>query len=56
MEVRRTQVKETLYINLFQTLIKNPEMTATEAMIRNNEKGELLGPAGGKIQAALSTR
>jgi len=24
-------------------------------MIRNNEKGELLGPAGGKIQAALST-
>jgi hypothetical protein len=55
MEVRRTQVKETLYINLFQTLIKNPEMTATEAMIRNNEKGELLGPAGGKIQAALST-
>jgi hypothetical protein len=55
MEVRRTQVKETLYVNLFQTLIKNPEMTATEAMIRNNEKGELLGPAGGKIQAALST-
>lgn len=55
MEVRRTQVKETLYINLFQTLIKNPEMTATEAMIRSNEKGELLGPAGGKIQAALST-
>jgi hypothetical protein len=54
MEVRRTQVKETLYINLFQTLIKNPEMTATEAMIRSNEKGELLGPAGGKIQGALS--
>ncbi len=54
MEVRRTQVKETLYINLFQTLIKNPEMTATEAMIRANEKGELLGPAGGKIQSALS--
>ena len=55
MEVRRGQVKETLYINLFQTLIKNPEMTATEAMIRANEKGELLGPAGGKIQGALST-
>ena len=54
MEVRRAAVKETLYINLFQTLIKNPEMTATEAMIRSNEKGELLGPAGGKIQAALS--
>ncbi len=54
MEVRRAAVKETLYINLFQTLIKNPEMTATEAMIRSNEKGELLGPAGGKIQAGLS--
>jgi hypothetical protein len=55
MEVRRAGVKETLYVNLFQILIKNPEMTATEAMIRANEKGELLGPAGGKIQSALST-
>lgn len=56
METRRAVVRDTLYINLFQTLIKNPEMTATEAMIRANEKGELLGPAGGKIQAALAAQ
>lgn len=55
MEARRMGVKETMYINLFQTLIKDKEMTATQAMLRANEKGELLGPAGGKIQAALST-
>lgn len=54
MEVRRNSVKETLYVNLFQILIRNPNMTATEAMIRANEKGELLGPAGGKIQAGLA--
>lgn len=54
MDTRRNGVKETLYVNLFQILVKNPEMTATQAMLRANEKGELLGPAGGKIQAALS--
>lgn len=54
MDARRNGVKETLYVNLFQILIKEPEMTATQAMLRANEKGELLGPAGGKIQSALS--
>lgn len=55
MEARRHGVKETLYVNLFQILVQNPKMSATEAMLRANEKGELLGPAGGKIQAALAT-
>lgn len=54
MEVRRNMVNNTMYVNLFQILIKNPEMSATEAMLRANEKGELLGPAGGKIQMGLS--
>jgi hypothetical protein len=54
MGVRREVVNNCMYVNLFQILIKNPEMTATEAMIRANEKGELLGPAGGKIQSALA--
>jgi len=50
----RDNVKDSLYIRLFQILIQNPNQTATEAMIRANEKGELLGPAGGKIQQAMS--
>lgn len=54
MNVRRGMVREGGYLNLFQVLVKNPQMTATEAMIRNNEKGELLGPAGAKIQAGLA--
>lgn len=54
METRRNAVRESLYITLFQTLIQNTQMTATEALLRANEKGELLGPAGGKIQAALA--
>ncbi|WP_256583764.1 portal protein, partial [Pseudomonas sp. GW460-12] len=29
-------------------------MSATEALIRANEKGELLGPAGSRIQESLS--
>ncbi len=54
MEAKRTQVKESLYINLFQILVQNPQMSATEAMLRANEKGELLGPAGARIQQSLS--
>ncbi len=54
IETKRNGVRESLYINLFQALIDAPQMTATEAMIRQNEKAELLGPAGAKIQAGLA--
>lgn len=54
MNVKREQIRETLFVNLFQILVNNPQMTATEALIRANEKGELLGPAGSKIQTGLA--
>jgi len=54
IEAKHNGVRESLYINLFRSLIDAPQMTATEAMIRQNEKAELLGPAGAKIQAGLS--
>lgn len=54
IETERNTVREVMLNNLFQILIQNPQMTATEAMLRANEKGELLGPAGSNIQAALS--
>ena len=44
LEVKREQLRESLFVNLFQILVQNPGMTATEALIRANEKGELLGP------------
>lgn len=54
MELKRQGIRRSMYVDLFQTLVQNPEMTATEAMIRANEKGELLGPAGAKIETAHS--
>lgn len=54
LESKREQVKNSLYLNLFQILVQNPQMTATEAMIRADEKGNLLGPAGTRIQQSLS--
>lgn len=53
-QMKQEQVKNGLYINLFQILVENPRMTATEALIRANEKGELLGPAGTRLQQSLS--
>ena len=50
----QAQVKESLYINLFELLTRSPEMSATQAVIRANEKGELLGPAGSRVQQGLS--
>ena len=54
LEMKRGGIREGLYINLFQTLVDNPQMTATEAIIRANEKGEMLGPAGAKIETGLA--
>ncbi|MGO4339863.1 portal protein [Labrys sp. KB_33_2] len=53
LAAERQTINDSLYVSLFQILIQNPNMTATEAMIRANEKGELLGPAGGRIQIAM---
>ena len=54
VEAERKNINDSLYVTLFQILLQNPQMTATEAMIRANEKGELLGPAGGKLQHAMA--
>ena len=58
LEILRTQrdgLRESLYINLFQAMVDRPSGTATEAMIRADEKAQLLGPAGAKIHGALSS-
>lgn len=57
LETKRNQIRTTLYVNLWQTLT-DPQngMTATEALIRNQEKGDLLGPVGSSLQAGLATQ
>jgi hypothetical protein len=54
MELRRQHVRQALFTDLFNVLVNKPNMSATEAMIRNQEKGELLGPAASRIQVGLS--
>ena len=54
MELRRAHIRQALFTDLFAVLIDKPNMSATEAMIRNQEKGELLGPAASRIQVGLS--
>jgi hypothetical protein len=57
IETRRAGVREALYLNLWQVLIADvqagPE-TATEAMLRAQEKGEMLGPVGISLNRGLS--
>ena len=51
MEEERMSINDTFFINLFQILTKNPQMTATEVMERTKEKMNLLGPPLGKIES-----
>lgn len=54
IEAKQNQIRESLYVNLWQILIQNPQMTATEALIRSQEKADLLSPSGLSLQAGLS--
>ena len=49
-DVRNT-IKDTFLNTLFQILVQNPNMTATEALLRAQEKGELIAPAMGRQQS-----
>jgi hypothetical protein len=44
-------IKDTFLNTLFQILVQNPNMTATEALLRAQEKGELIAPAMGRQQS-----
>jgi hypothetical protein len=47
----RTTIRDTFLNTLFQILVQNPNMTATEALLRAQEKGELIAPAMGRQQS-----
>lgn len=51
MEDEREDIKDTFLVTLFQILTENPQMTATEVLERTKEKGILLAPTLGRIQA-----
>lgn len=54
IDVDRNVIREGLHQNLFNILAQNPGMTATEALLRSNEKADLLGPNGSRLQRGLS--
>ena len=53
LQTRQTVINDAFLVTLFQILIEQPSMTATEVLQRANEKGVLLAPVMGRIQAEL---
>lgn len=51
MRQRRESIDNAFLVTLFQILIETPRMTATEALIRSQEKGMLLTPTMGRQQS-----
>lgn len=51
MQLEATAINDAFLVSLFQILVQNPDMTATEALIRAQEKGMLIAPAMGRQQS-----
>lgn len=50
MDQKRAIINDALLQTLFQILVDKPNITATEAMLRAQEKGQLIGPTGSRIE------
>lgn len=48
---KRKIIQDAFLVTLFQILVDQPNMTATEAMLRAQEKGQLLAPTMGRWQS-----
>ena len=51
LEQKRKVINDAFLVTLFQILVESPQMTATEAMLRAQEKGQLLAPTMGRQQS-----
>jgi len=51
MDEERSAIKDNFLLTLFQILVENPQMTATEVMERTREKGVLLAPTLGRQES-----
>ena len=50
---RRESINRSFLVTLFQILVDTPQMSATEAMLRAQEKGALMAPTMGRQQSEL---
>lgn len=53
IDAMRTVINDAFLVSLFQILVQEPQMTATEVQYRQQEKGELLAPTMGRQQSEL---
>lgn len=53
IEADRKTINDAFLVTLFQILVDSPQMTATEAMLRAQEKGALLAPTAGRQQSEM---
>lgn len=53
LEKERQVINDAFFVNLFQILIENPKMTATEVLLRAQEKGQFLAPVVGRQQSEM---
>lgn len=51
LEAKRKVINDAFLVTLFQILVDTPQMTAYEAMLRAQEKGQLLAPTGSRKQS-----
>lgn len=51
MAMEAQAINDSFLTSLFQILVQNPQMTATEALIRAQEKGAMIAPAMGRQQS-----
>lgn len=51
MNAERETINDAFFVTLFRILVEEPQITATEAMLRAQEKGQLLAPTMGRMQA-----
>lgn len=53
MNAEREAINDAFLVTLFRILVDEPQITATEAMLRAQEKGQLLAPTMGRMQAEM---
>ena len=51
MEQKRGVIQDALWGKMFQVLLENPQMTATQAMLIAQQQGALLAPTGSRIES-----
>ena len=51
MNAEREAINDGFLVTLFRILVEEPQITATEAMLRAQEKGQLLAPTMGRLQS-----